>query len=159
MRKVISLLMIFATLFVFTPVQAQFQTLSPNFVYSPVAVTVMAICTTTGCPTFTLPAVCTATIRLTGTNSAISIIVQVSQDGGTTFSPIVPVVPGIGLTAVLGAVTATTGAMTQGGTGGAGLYVVQLPTMNRIRFIVGTLTGTNVVIKLVATNVCNAVAV
>jgi len=158
MRKVISLITLFLVSLTWIPAQAQFQNPSPNFVYSPAAVSVTATCTTTGCPTFTLPAVCTATVRLSGTNSAISIIAQVSNDGGANYSPIVPVVPDTGLTAPNGAVTATTGAMTQGGTGGAGLYVVQLPTMNRIRFIVGTLTGTNVVIKLVATNVCNSVA-
>lgn len=158
MRKVFSLITLAIVMFSWIPSQAQFQSPSPNFVYSPAAVSVTATCTTTGCPTFILPAVCSATIRLSGTNSAISVIAQVSNDGGANYSPIVPIVPGSGLTAVNGAVTATTGAMTQGGTGGAGLYVVQLPTYNRIRFIVGTLTGTNVVIKLVASNVCNAVA-
>jgi len=158
MRKVISLLMLCVVLGLSIPSQAQFQTPSPNFNYSPAAVTATATCTTTGCPTFTLPSVCTATIRLTGTNSAISIVAQVSNDAGANYSPVFPVIPSTGVSspAVNGVVTTATGAMTQGGTGAPGLYVVQLPTMNRIRFIIGTLTGTNVTIKLVATNACNS---
>jgi hypothetical protein len=157
MRKVISLLMIYAVLAISVPSQAQFQTPSPNVVFSPAAVTATATCTTTGCPTFTLPAMCTATVRLTGTNSAISIVAQVSNDGGTTYSPVFPTIPSTGVTnpAVNGVVTTATGAMTQGGTGAPGLYVIQVLTMNRIRFIIGTLTGTNVTIKLVAASNCN----
>lgn len=158
MRKVFSLITLAIVMFSWIPSQAQFQTPSPNFVYSPAAVSVTATCTTTGCPTFTLPAVCTATVRIAGTNSAISIIAQVSNDGGANYSIIVPVVAASTITtpASNGAVSATTGAITVGSATQPGLYVVQLPTMNRIRFIVGTLTGTNVTIKLVASNVCNS---
>jgi len=156
MRKVISLLMICVALAVFNPipVQAQFQNPSAISVYSPATVTVTATCTTTGCPTFTLPAVCTATVRLAGTNSAVSVIAQVSNDGGANYSPIVPtVVGGTGLTTPNGTVTATTGAMV------AGFYALQLPTYNRVRFIVGTLTGTNLTITLKASSACNGGAI
>jgi hypothetical protein len=158
MRKVISLLVIYAVLAISSvPSHAQFQNPSPNLIFSPAAVSVTATCTTTGCPTFTLPAVCTATVRLSGTNSAISILAQISNDGGANYSTVFPTIPSTGVSSpgVNGVVTTATGAMTQGGTAAAGLYVIQVPTMNRIRFIVGTLTGTNVVIKLVATSVCN----
>ncbi len=153
MRKVISLLMIFASLAFVNPipVQAQFQSPSAITTFSPATVSVTATCTTTGCPTFTLPPVCTATVRLAGTNSAVSVIAQVSNDSGANFSPVVPVVTGTGLTAPNGTVVATTGAMTQS----PGLYVIQLPTYNRVRFIVGTLTGTNVTITLKASSACN----
>ncbi len=159
MRKVISLLMIFASLAFVNPipVQAQFQNPSPIFTYSPAAVTVTATCVGNACPIFTLPALCSATIRLSGTNSAISVLAQVSNDAGTNYTTIFPVVPSTGVTSpgVNGVVTTATGAMTQGGTAAAGLYVVQVPTMNRIRFIVGTLTGTNLTIKIVGSSVCN----
>lgn len=159
MRKIISLLMIFVALAVINPIpaQAQFQNPSPIFTYSPAAVTVTATCVGAACPTFTLPALCSATIRLSGTNSAISVLAQVSNDAGANYSTIFPVIPSTGVTSpgVNGVVTTATGAMTQGGTAAAGLYVVQVPTMNRIRFIVGTLTGTNLTIKIVGSSVCN----
>jgi hypothetical protein len=160
MKKVISLLMVFVALAVINPIpsQAQFQQPSPIVIYNPAAVTVTATCTTTGCPTFTLPPMCMATVRLTGVNTVISVIAQVSNDAGANYSPATPVIFSSANTGPNGATVPATGAMTQGGTGTPGLYVFQISTMNRIRFIVGTLTGTNVTIKIVASSACNGQA-
>lgn len=132
--------------FVTAPVQAQssgaFTSLTP--LYAPAAINATATCATTACPTFTMNGICTATVRVTGTNSAIVVTVKASNDAGANYSQITPLVVGV---AANGTVTTNNIALN-------GLYSLTLPTMNRVRFEIGTLTGTNVNFKLVASGAC-----
>jgi hypothetical protein len=153
MRKVISLLMIYATLaFISVPSQAQFQTPSPNITVSPTAITATATCATTACPTFTIPAgMCTGTVLVTGTNSVLSIVTQVSNNAGTTYGSSIVNIVGAGATGAPAALT--TSVIVANGN-----YSITVPTMTRVRFLINTLTGTNVTIKPVFTSACAAQA-
>jgi hypothetical protein len=154
MKKVISLLMVFVALAVINPIpsQAQFQQPSPNLIVSPAAITASATCTTTACPTFTIPAgMCSATVRVTGTNSALSIVTQGSQDAAANFTNINVGVVGAGASSPVAALTTSIIVSN-------GLYFINVPTHTRVRFLINTLTGTNVIIKPVFTSACLAVA-
>jgi hypothetical protein len=149
MRKVFSLITLAIVMFSWIPSQAQFQNPSPNFVYSPASVTITATCTTTACPTFILPALCTMTVRITGTNSALAVLVRVSNDAGANYSTVTPLIVGI----------AGNGTITTPPTIAAnGIYSFTALTMNRVRFEVSTLTGTNATFKVVGTNACTSQA-
>lgn len=133
-----------------TPLQAQVG--GTVAIYAPATQTASATCTTTACPTFVFGnGFCSGTVRVAGTNTALSIVAQGSTDGGTTYSAIAVGVVGAGITGNPG--TLTTSIITE-----KGLYYINVPTMNRLRFIVNTLTGTNVTFKPVLTSSCVAVA-
>lgn len=150
MRKVISLLMIFVALAVINPIpaQAQFQNPSPIVITRGAVANLVATCTTTACPTYTISGVCTATVLVGGTNTAAVITVKVSQDGGTTYNTITPLVVGL----------STNGTVTSSIIQVKGIYSMTLLTANRVRFEVGTLTGTNVTIAPIFTSACTGQA-
>lgn len=154
MKKVISLLMIYVALAVINPIpsQAQFQQPSPNVTFTTATINATATCVTTACPTFTIPAgMCTGWVRVTGTNSVLSIVTQVSNDAGTNYSASIVNVVGLAAT---GAPAALTGSVVVAN----GLYQFTAPTANRVRFLINTLTGTNVSFKVVMTSGCAAQA-
>jgi len=149
MRKVISLLMIFATLFVFTPAQAQFQVPPVTTISRGTVANLTATCTTTACPTYILGGtVCTATVQVGGTNTAAVITVKISYDGGTTYNTITPLVVGL----------STNGTVTSSIIQVKGIYSMTLLTANRVRFELGTLTGTNATIAPIFSSACTSQA-
>lgn len=151
MKKVISLLMIYAALAFLNPVpvQAQFQA-SPTTVISRGAVAnLVATCTTTACPTYILGgSTCTATVQVGGTNTAAVITVKISYDGGNSYNTITPVVVGL----------STNGTVTSSVIQVKGVYSMTLLMANRVRFEVGTLTGTNVTIAPIFSSACTSQA-
>lgn len=149
MRKVFSLITLAIVMFSWIPSQAQFQT-PPITVTSRGAVAnLVATCTTTACPTYILSgAVCTATVQIGGTNSAAVITVKISYDGGTSYNTITPVVVGL----------STNGTVTASVIQVKGVYSMTLLTGNRVRFEVGTLTGTNVTIAPIFSSACTSQA-
>lgn len=154
MKKVISLLMVFVALAVINPIpsQAQFQQQSPHLVVAPPPITASATCTTTACPTFTVSAgLCYATVRVTGTNSVLSIVTQVSQDAGANFTNTNVGVVGAGA-------SSPTTPLTTGIIVSNGLYFINVSTQTRVRFLINTLTGTNVTFKPVFTSACQTTA-
>lgn len=112
--------------------------------FNPPTQTLTTTCTTTGCPTFVFTGLCTAVLRVGGTNSAINIVAKVSNDAASNYSQIIPLVVGV----------TTNGTITSNAIAANGLYSMTLSGMNRLRLEVGTLTGTNVTLKLTATNAC-----
>jgi len=150
MRKVISLLVIYAVLAISSvPSQAQFQVPPVTTTVRGAVANLVATCTTTACPTYILGGtVCTATVLIGGTNSAAVITVRASHDGGTTYNTITPVVVGL----------STNGTVTSSIIQVKGIYSMTLLTANRVRFEVGTLTGTNVTISPVFSSACTSQA-
>lgn len=151
MRKVIALLMAYVVLAVINPIpsQAQFQVPPVNTVARGTVANLTATCTTTACPTYVLGGtVCTATVQVGGTNTAAVITVKISYDSGTTYNTITPVVVGLSSN---GTVTASVIQV-------KGVYSMTLLTANRVRFEVGTLTGTNVTIAPIFSSACTSQA-
>lgn len=141
-----ALLVVGVSLFVPTHhVEAQssgaFTTLTP--IYSPPAVTITATCSTTGCPTFTLNGMCTAVLRVTGATT-INTVVKVSNDAGSNYSQITPLVVGI----------AGNGTVTTNAIAANGIYSMTLAGMNRVRLETGTLTGASATFKLTSSGAC-----
>lgn len=139
---------LFIMLLVLTPVQSvdaqsagNFTSLTP--VYSPLPVTIVATCATTACPTFTINGMCTAVLRVTG-STTINVVVKVSNDSGSNYSQIVPLVVGV----------AANGTITTNAIAANGIYSMTLATMNRVRFEVGTLTGASATFKLTSSSAC-----
>jgi len=151
LRKVIASSLLCAALFgmLSVPVQMAQAQSGGNFqtstvIYSPPATTIVATCTTTGCPTFVLSGgFCTATLRVAG-STTINVVVKVSNDGGANYSQITPLVVGV----------AANGTITTNAIASNGLYSMTIATMNRVRLEVGTLTGASATFKLVSTGNC-----
>jgi hypothetical protein len=149
MKKVISLLMIYAVLAFSIPIPSQAQVANPpNTVLILTGITASATCATTACPTFTIPPnMCTGVVTVTGTNSVLSVVTQVSTNKGTTFGPAVVNVVGLAGT---GAPAALTGSVIVAN----GNYWFTAPTMSRVRFLINTLTGTNVTFNVTMFSAC-----
>jgi hypothetical protein len=87
-------------------------------------------------------------VQVGGTNTAAVITVKISYDGGTTYNTITPVVVGL----------STNGTVTSSIIQVKGVYSMTLLMANRVRFEVGTLTGTNVTIAPIFSSACTSQA-
>lgn len=148
MKRVLSLFLMFALMISMTPPASMAQSAgnitSQTQVYSPLPVTIVATCVTTACPTFILGGgLCTATLTVSGATT-VNVVVKVSNNGGTSYFQIVPLVVGV----------AANGTITTNAIAANGFYSMGLATMNRVRLEVGTLTGASVTFKLVSSGNC-----